>query len=198
MYDWRKMSDEERKKVLSRRKYFNLPWHRPPRFKEEGEYQFFISATCYEHKPVIGSTIERLLECEDAILSISEKICTDVYAWCVMPNHYHLLLQTDNIKELLHELGRFHGRSSRKWNLEDNQIGRKVWFNYFERPVFFESQFWAIMNYIHHNPVQHDYVEHWTDWQFSSAMRFVSQVGEIKAAKIWRTYPFAEYADKWD
>jgi hypothetical protein len=29
-------------------------------------------------------------------------------------------------------MGKFHGRSSRQWNLEDDQVGRKVWYRSFD------------------------------------------------------------------
>ena len=198
MYDWREMSEEDREKILKQRKYFQLPWHRPPRFNEEGEYRFFITAACYEHSHIIGKSFDRLIECEEVVLSICRAFAKDVFAWCILTNHYHLLLQTDNIKGLLHELGRFHGRSSKKWNIEDDLVGRKVWFNYLERQMRSERQFWTAMNYIHHNPVHHGHVNHWTDWLFSSAREFLKETGKEKATEILKKYPFEKYADKWD
>ena len=30
------------------------------------------------------------------------ELCSVTYAWCVLPNHYHLLLKTERIKDLRH------------------------------------------------------------------------------------------------
>ncbi|MDQ3668350.1 MAG: transposase [Acidobacteriota bacterium] len=58
------------------------------------------------------------------MIQVCEEFCSQIYAWCILPNHYHALIRTDRIKELRHGLGQFHGRSSFTWNGEDNRRGR--------------------------------------------------------------------------
>jgi len=198
MYNWRKMTESERQEILEYRKQNRVSWHNPPHFSYTGENNYFITAACYNHLPIIGKSKERLLECENAILSACQRFSNELFAWCVLPNHYHILLQTDNIKNIRRELGLFHGRSSRSWNLEDNQLGRKVWHNCLERFMRSERHYYASLNYIHHNPVHHEYVVKWTDWQFSSAQDYLEKVGRDIAAEIWREYPLLDYGKKWD
>ena len=151
MYDYRKMTREQRREAVEYRRLRERPWHSPPHWEFGGLLQFMISGACYEHKHVIGVTPERMAECEDALLDACEQLATNVYAWCVLPNHYHLLVQTDRLKELRAHLGKFHGRMSFKWNGEDNQRGRQVWHNCLDRGVKSHGHFWASVNYIHHN-----------------------------------------------
>ena len=54
------------------------------------------------------------------------------------------------------------------------------------------------MNYVHNNPVHHRYVKHWNEWPYSSAARFLREVGREKAAEIWRSYPVRDYGKGWD
>jgi len=54
------------------------------------------------------------------------------------------------------------------------------------------------VNYIHHNPVHHGYVEKWQDWPWSSATDFIERVGRETALKIWREYPVFDYGKTWD
>jgi putative transposase len=61
-----------------------------------------------------------------------------------------------------------------------------------------ERHFWATMNYVHHNPVYHPYVERWQDWPWSSAAEFLEQVGRERTEQIWREYPILDYGKKWD
>jgi putative transposase len=198
MYDWRMMSSEDRTWILARRRERHLPWHSPPHLDFEGEHQYLISAVCYEHAPIIGHSPERMTECEEEVLKTCCEVGSRIYAWCVLPNHYHVLLKTGQVKTLRHELGQFHGRSSFTWNGENQQRGRQVWFNCFERPMKSPRHFCATLNYVHHNPVHHGYVEHWQDWPWSSAAEFIEQLGRERVAQIWKDYPILDYGKKWD
>jgi putative transposase len=198
MYDWRTMTPQERELALSQRRARGFPWHSPPHLDFDGECQYLVSAACYEHAHVIGRSPQRMTDCETGVLDACRGSCSEIYAWCILPNHYHILLKTAQIKALREKLGQFHGRSSFAWNGEDGERGRKVWFNCFERPMKSERHFWATMNYVHHNPVRHGYVEHWQDWPWSSGGEFIEQVGRERAVQIWRDYPILDYGDKWD
>lgn len=199
MYDWRKMSEVERAKALKERKIRKVPWHAPPHLEYEGDVRFIVTASCFEHEHIIGKSPERMAECEATLIETCKEFEVELFAWCVLPNHYHLLIQTDKIKEFLKEgVGKFHGRSSFRWNSEDNSLGRKVWYKSFERPMKSNRHFWASLNYIHHNPVKHGYVLRWQDWPYSSANSYLKSVGKERAAEIWREYPILDYGKDWD
>jgi putative transposase len=76
--------------------------------------------------------------------------------------------------------------------------GRQVWFNCFDRVIKSHRHFWASVNYIHHNPVHHGYVDAWQDWPWSSAAQFLERVGRERALEIWHQFPILDYGKKWD
>jgi putative transposase len=198
MYNWRKLSAEERAFVLTQRKGRELPWHSPPHLDFAGTFTFIITAACYEHAHLIGKNVDRIAELEYELLTTCQNLNAKVYAWNVLPNHYHLLAQTADIKYLRKELGKIHGRSARFWNKEDDTLGRKVWFNFFDRDMKSDRHFWASMNYVNNNAVYHGYVGRWQDWPFSSASKFLSEFGREEAARIWQEYPILDYGKDWD
>jgi len=61
-----------------------------------------------------------------------------------------------------------------------------------------QRHYWATLNYVHHNPVHHRYVERWTEWPWSSAPEFLAQTGQDEAKRIWLEYPLDEYGKGWD
>jgi len=61
-----------------------------------------------------------------------------------------------------------------------------------------DRHFLATINYIHHNPVHHRYVERWTEWPWSSAVDYLQTVGRDEAERLWRDYPVLDYGAKWD
>ena len=56
-----------------------------------------------------------------ALLQLLQQHASRIVAWCVLPNHYHALVEVTNVLKLLQELGRFHGRTSHLWNGERKQ-----------------------------------------------------------------------------
>jgi len=42
----------------------------------------------------------------DRLLKVLEADCDEVYAWCVLPNHYHTLVLTRKLPALFHGVGR--------------------------------------------------------------------------------------------
>lgn len=198
MYYWRKLTADQRKDALEYRRIQRYPKHSPPHFDAATECQFILTATCYEHKKVIGGSLERMTECEKKILEICHKYEAEIYAWCVLPNHYHLLLKTDHTKEIRIDLGKFHGRSSYQWNLEDKERGRKVWHNCFERKMKSERHYFASLNYVLNNAVHHGYVDRWEDWIWSNAKEYLDMVGRERALEIWKEFPVLDYGSKWD
>ena len=95
-------------------------------------------------------------------------------------------------------MGRFHGRTSFQWNGEESTRGRKVWYKCTDRRVRSERHFWATVNYIHHNPVHHDYVQRWEEWPYSSAAAYLAELGRDEARRIWLKYPILDYGKGWD
>lgn len=198
MYLWRKLTEEQQKEALEYRRLHYFPKHSPPHFDFAGKKQYLITAACYEHKHIISKSTDRMADCESRILSACEEQGAEIYAWCILPNHYHILLMTDDVKGIRKQLGLFHGRSSFKWNGEDNCRGRQVWHNCFERRMKSERHYFATLNYVLNNPVHHGYCKNWEDWPWSNASEYLGQMGRDKALKIWRDYPIKDYGKKWD
>ena len=198
MYKWRKLTKAQQEPILRDRKFHNLPWHRPPHLDFIGSFTFIITAACFEHRHIIGKSVERIAEFESQLLDACTEVGAKVFAWCILPNHYHLLARTERIKELRKLLGQLHGRTSRLWNQEDGEAGRKVWYNYFDREMKSDRHYWASLNYINNNAVHHGYVKHWQEWPYSSAHIYLEEVGREEAARIWREYPVLDYGKDWD
>ena len=197
MYEWRKMTHAQRQALLAWRKHQRLPWHRPPH-DHSGEGAYHISAACYEHASIIGRSPQRLAGFEQALLAMLKPLTEQSCAWCVLPNHYHVLLDTRDIGVVVAAIGRCHGRTSYQWNGEDGSRGRQVWHGHVERQIRSERHFWATMNYVHNNPVHHGYVSRWQDWPFSSASQFLEDVGPDEARRMWEEYPVLDYGKGWD
>lgn len=197
VYLWRKLNPKQRAELLAWRKNQRLPWHRPRHCASE-RTRYYVTAACYEHRPVIGFSAERMRQFCGDWLDLFQRGGAMVHAWCVLPNHYHALIETTAILSVLAALGRMHGRVSFAWNKEEGKRGRQVWCGAAERYIRNDAHFWATMNYVHHNPVHHSYATRWQDWPFSSSNEYLAEFGREFAERIWQAYPILDYGKGWD
>jgi len=197
-YRWRALTSEQRADLLAWRKAHDHPWHSPPHNPNHGHLRFHITAACFEHHPFIGQSPERMDDFLNDLLTLLNTHARQTSAWCVLPNHYHVLVETPNILGLLHELGRLHGSCSYRWNREENTRGRKVFFRTTERAIRSDAHYWATLNYIHHNPVHHRYVKRWEQWHWSSAAAYLAQTESADVDRVWTAYPVYNYGKGWD
>jgi len=197
-YRWRQLNLRQRAELLAWRQARGQPWHSPPHRPNFGHLRFHLAAACYEHQSYIGHNPERMDAFARDLLGVFTIHCRQTFAWCVLPNHYHALVEAPDILGLLHELGQFHGRTSYAWNGEEQARGRKVFYRAVERAMRSDRHFHATLNYVHHNPVHHGYVARWTDWPWSSATEYLTQMKPEEAKRIWHEYPIKDYGKGWD
>jgi putative transposase len=197
MYRWRRMTPEQQRAALAERQHYRLPWHGPPHYTSDSAL-YLITAACYEHRPIIGFSAQRMTEFEAELVQTSSAHAEQLFAWIVLPNHYHLLVHAPDVKGLLGAFGQLHGRTSHRWNGENASRGRKVWHRAAETEMKSERHFWATLNYVLHNAVRHGYVERWQDWPYSSAVQYLAEVSREEAERRWHEYPILNYGKDWD
>jgi putative transposase len=110
MYRWRTLTDEERRFTLAWRQQTKRPVH-SPRHIDSGQRHYLVTAACYEHLPHIGDSVEPMNAFTGAWLDTLQEHSLSIFAWVVLPNHYHALVSTRDVKAVLKHLGQLHGRT---------------------------------------------------------------------------------------
>ena len=90
-----------------------------------------------------------------------------VFAYCLMPNHYHLFVQTEgaNLDKFMQK---FISRYVQLINIRHNRVGSLFQGRYQDRLVDVDSYALKLTQYIHLNPVIAGYVEKPQDYPWSS------------------------------
>ena len=92
-----------------------------------------------------------------------------VLAWCVMPNHVHVLIETIAGWPLPGVLQGWKSFAAKAINKHLSRTG-KVWMaDYYDRYIRDDSHLAATIAYIHNNPVKAGLVTDATHWPHSSA-----------------------------
>jgi putative transposase len=134
----------------------------------------------------------------DALFEQFTVLGMDIRAWAVLSNHYHLLVQVIDFDALGGIFRSVHGPTARQWNLEDDALGRKVWYRFADRAIRSEGHYYTTLNYIHYNPVKHGGVQSPYDWAESSVHWYREHHGRDWLRDLWVRYPLRDYGRGWD
>lgn len=107
----------------------------------------------------------------------SELFSLRVSAYCLMPNHYHLLVQTPlaNISRCMRHI---NGVYTQRFNREHEIDGSLFRGRYKAVCVADDQHLLEVMRYIHHNPVKAGLVNKLEDYRWTSHHGYLSNVKE--------------------
>lgn len=118
---------------------------------------------------------------ETCLKEMLEQFPLRLFAFCIMPNHYHLLIEGDTGHDVfkgLHWLGTTHAVRLRR---DTASVGRgAVYQNRFRAyPVQRSGVFYRVAHYIERNPVDANLCRSPEDWLWSSASSRKSDVPKL-------------------
>ncbi len=96
------------------------------------------------------------------------RCATEVWAYCLMPNHVHLVMVPRHGDGLRCAIGEAHRRYTRRINFREGWRGH-LWQERFHSFVMDERYTLAAVRYIETNPVRAGLCAHAGDWRWSSA-----------------------------
>jgi len=96
-----------------------------------------------------------------------------VWAYCLMPNHVHLILVPSDVDGLRAALGETHRRYTRAINEREGWRGY-LWQGRFASFPMDDDYLYACARYIELNPVRANLAAHPRDWKWSSARAHLS------------------------
>jgi putative transposase len=97
----------------------------------------------------------------------------EVWAYCLMPNHVHLIAVPSSAEALALAVGEAHRRYTRMVNFREGWRGH-LWQSRFGSYVLDEVYLFTCARYIELNPVRAGLAERAEDWEWSSARAHLS------------------------
>ncbi len=102
-----------------------------------------------------------------------------VLAYCVMPNHCHLLLHVPNSEKMGHFMKRVNTRFASFYNLKKDRVGYVFRDRYKSQAIFDTSYLTNCIVYIHNNPVKAGIVSNPLDFAYSSLNDYMYGFGLV-------------------
>ncbi len=172
------------------------------KFKDQNATYFVSFATVYwidvftrrQYKDILVDSINHCIENKGLI----------VYAWCLMTNHAHMIIATEdmNLQDIMRDLKSHSSKMITNAIKENQQESRKEWILWMLERAGQKNgnnkhyQFWQQhnqpivlsnadifeqkLNYIHNNPIEMGFVDNPEDYIYSSARDYADEKGLVK------------------
>ena len=161
-------------------------------FRNDGNYHYFLKKYTQYISPI-----------------------ADTFAYCLMPNHFHLAIRIKSIEELLTrqgfqtldglsfpltkltkqislQFGHLFNSYAQAFNKQIERKGSLFEKNFERKLIDSDDYFRELIRYIHLNPVHHGFVNDLRDWKHSSFESFFSP----KSTRLMREEVIGWFGDK--
>ncbi|MCX5788649.1 MAG: transposase [Elusimicrobia bacterium] len=134
-------------------------------------------------EPIIAFA-EDWLELRETVAKVKETADFKLYAYCLMANHLHLLLQVGSVS-LSRVMQRIQTSWSMRFNLERQRRGHVFQGRFKSLICEDDAYFRWLLRYIHLNPVRTRLVARPEDWRWSSYREYIEPVAGSLADTAW-------------
>ncbi|HXG77352.1 MAG TPA: transposase [Gaiellaceae bacterium] len=145
---------------------------RLPRIEIEGGI-YHVVARGNERRAIFGDAAdrERFLE---ILAQVARRYRVAVLAYCLLDNHYHLLLQTQNAN-LARAMRQLNGVYAQWFNRRHNRVGHLFQGRYGARLVQADEHLLAAVRYVVRNPLRAGMCRRLEDWHWSSHLQTLGE-----------------------
>jgi len=161
------------KRDISEESYTRHNSLRLPGFDYSAQRAYFITIVARDRESVfLNNPFAR--DVINILLKLRQSIGFNLYAYCLMPNHFHAVIGcADSGKSLSEICGSFKSITNRAfWKYRTGKLWQRQFYDHIIRN---EQDFSETVHYVKQNPVRKGLVENWEDWEFTSRIDFLRQ-----------------------
>ena len=103
---------------------------------------------------------------------IAESKKLNLLAYCIMSNHAHILIYTEDINEMIKLMRKINTTYAIYYNKEEERVGYVFANRYYSQPIKNETHLFTCIKYIHNNPIKAGVVKNTKEYKFSSFTDF--------------------------
>lgn len=168
----------------------------------EATHPYFVTCTILHWLPLFTKkeSVQIVIDC---LKFLQGKDNLKLYAYVILENHLHLVVQSDDIEKSMKSFKQYTAKAlldllkkeNVKTLLDQLRFYKKahhkateyqVWEEgYQPKLIQTEEMMVSKINYIHQNPVKRGYVDEAVHWRYSSARDYEGMEGLIEIEKFW-------------
>jgi len=156
----------------------------------DSAYPYFITSSLVEGYPIFSNPLAAQVVL-DALNFIQTKRTTVVYAYVIMENHIHMVVQADKLPQQIQSFKSWTARAiidlfsvnghffqlsklRKAKNPAHQDSVHQLWQEgFYPKQIFSDKVMIQKIEYIHNNPVKRGFVDRPEDWRYSSARNYL-------------------------
>ena len=168
----------------------------------EPTHPHFITCTVLNWLPIFTNT-QSVSIILDSLKHLQKSDNLKIYAYVILENHLHLIVQSDDISKSIRNFKSFTAREIIKLLHQKNATTLLTQFSFYKKahkkdrtyqiwqegyqPKLIQGDNMMIerIKYIHNNPVKRGYIEEDWHWRYSSASNYMGKSGLIEIERFW-------------
>lgn len=119
----------------------------------------------------------------------------EIIAFCIMNNHAHFLIHTENIQYLSKFMQKLNSAYARYYNYMENRVGYVFRDRYKSEPITSKTYLIHCIKYIHQNPVKANMVKNTEEYKYSTSNQYKNMLLENKIPQIFSKEEFTYICD---
>lgn len=138
---------------------------------------------------------------KEEYIKLTEKIFREyddfeILAYCIMDNHAHFLIYTEDIKKLSQAMSRINTSYGIFYNKTEKRVGYVFKNRYYTQEIKDENHLYNAIFYIHNNPVKANIITKMEEYIYSSYNNYKNRkIDEYCAELLFRTKNYYEIFD---
>ena len=113
------------------------------------------------------------LQVIDTLQLLADSKEIEIYAYCIMSNHFHILAYGEPVANLSHAMHRLNTSFSQYYKVKYNYVGHVFQGRFKSKCIVENRYFLTVLRYVHQNPVVAGYVPNASKYEFSSFQEYL-------------------------
>jgi len=111
----------------------------------------------------------------DIIMNLKQEMQFEIYAYCLMANHVHLLLKEDKRGDISIIMKRLLTKYAGWFNRKYSRTGALIENRYKSQPVEIDGYLLSVVRYIHQNPLKAKIITQINEYKWSSYYEYMNE-----------------------
>lgn len=132
---------------------------------------------------------------KNTLLAIKEEMGFEIYAYCFMSNHAHIVLKEKKDKDISLIMKRVLTKYARWYNVKYGRSGALIANRYKSIPVEIDEYFVHLIRYIHQNPIRGGIVKCLCEYPYSSYLEYTGNAELTSTEFVFGMMSEAEFKE---